>query len=378
MRPLLDQPQVLLPLRHSRAAPYAIRHWSDGSTRRKRARNGLAAALAARGRLPEIEPMIAVATVARGSLLPYVVQAAAPLGVPTDAEWFMTCGHGDVLSRNAFQLFPAGAREPSWVLKFSRFPGHDEPFRRDELGLALAANSARTVAKHAPRLLGRFQVDGVEASLETAAPGSRLQAVLRAPGSDRSKLRIVEEIAGWLLELARETAARPPALQEELDRLSTRVVPLWTELGVRSDLVAGLPDLPAVLQHNDMGAWNIVVGRTGFVAVDWESARRHGMPLWDLAYFLTDALVALDHTDSPDESTRRLLRGESSRSPLLFDWISRAARELEIPPSAVGAIVTLGWLHMASRRTRGRRRSSSWGAGSPTCLHPSRGWGPSG
>jgi hypothetical protein len=156
--------------------------------------------------------------------------------------------------------------------------------------------------------------------------------------------------------MARETAAPPPALQAELARLAEDVLPLWAGAGVTAALVRELPPVPAVLQHNDLGCWNVVVGPSGFTSVDWESAREHGLPLWDLVYFLTDALATLAGAASPgaqDELSVELLRGDSSRSPFLFGWVERAVRDLQIPREAVGPIVTLGWLHHGlSHRTR--------------------------
>lgn len=356
VRPRRDAPELLLPRDDPRPAAYAIRRWSAGYTRGKQLRNRIAAFLAARGALPEVEPAIALGTPSpRRS--PAIVAGAEELGVPADVRWFMSCGQGDALSRNVFHLFRAGEREPEWALKFARLPGYDEPFRRDEAGLELVREAGGVVADHAPRLLGRFSADGLEASLETAAVGEKLRATLLAPGSESPKLRLVGEVAEWLLAMARETAAPPPALASELDRLRREVVPAWVADGVPAALADELPPLAAVLQHNDAGCWNIVAGRSGFTAVDWESARRHGLPLWDLVYFLTDALATLDRASSPaeqDEHSRRLLRGESRRSRMLFGWIGRAARELDVPREAVGRIVTLGWLHHGlSPRLRG-------------------------
>lgn len=355
VRPRADAPEVLLPRDDPLPAVYAIRQWSAGYTRSKRLRNTLAAMLVARRALPEIDPVIAVGTTV-GTRSPWVVTAAEPLGVPADVRWFMSCGQGDALSRNVFHLFRPGAADPSWALKFARVPGYDDPFRRDEAGLGLAERAGGVVRERAPRLVGRFSADGTEASLETAAVGEKLRAALLAPGGAERKLRLVQDVADWLLAMALETAAPPPAIRAELDRLLHRVVPAWASAGISPSLVTDLPPLPAVLQHNDMGCWNIVSGRSGFTVVDWESACEHGLPLWDLVYFLTDAFATLDRAFSPqeqDEHSRRLLRGESPRSRLLFASVERAACELEIPRDAVGPIVTLGWLHHGlSQRAR--------------------------
>ena len=111
-------------------------------------------------------------------------------------------------------------------------------------------------------------------------------------------------------------------------------------------MLDGLESLPGVLQHNDLGSWNIVVpdGRP-FTALDWESARSGGLPLWDLLYFLADSLTLIDGSAGTREGFARLFRGESASSEWLFSWIRRAVDSLAIAPDRVGPIVTACWLH---------------------------------
>jgi len=198
-------------------------------------------------------------------------------------------------------------------------------------------------------LHGRLEVDGLHASIETAAHGRLLAMLLRRRPHAASSTEAVEAVASWILRVARETAAPPTALADERRRLAEEVLPRWSERGAPQDLADRLPELPAVLQHNDVGTWNIVLtGPTDFVVIDWESARRYGLPLWDLLYFLTDALSALDGARTFDERAKgsiRLLRGDAPSSQALFRWVRRAVEELGIPPDAVGPIATLGWLH---------------------------------
>jgi hypothetical protein len=344
-RPSAEQPDFLLPLQAPKVADYAVQKWSAGYSRRKAARNRLASLLL-RGRLlPEIGPVVAVGS--RGGGCPYVIRAAEPLGVPRDADWLLACGRGDALSRNVFHLFERGARVPTWVLKFARVPGYDDPFRRDERGLAIAQENA-VAARHAPRLLGRFRAEQLEASLETAAAGSILRDILLAPSSEARKIELIDSVAAWLVELAATSSADPDTLAPERRRLRDDVLPAWPGSGVGDTVIRDLPPVAAVLQHNDLGSWNLVAGEGTFTAVDWEAARRFGLPLWDLLYFLTDALATLDRVTTPDaqdEHTRLLLRGESNRSPLLFGWIRRMVARIGVPEAAVGPIATLGWLH---------------------------------
>jgi len=47
-------------------------------------------------------------------------------------------------------------------------------------------------------------------------------------------------------------------------------------------------NFPVVFQHGDPGTWNMLVSDEGkIVVLDWESGERHGVPLWDLFYYVS-------------------------------------------------------------------------------------------
>jgi hypothetical protein len=286
---------------------------------------------------------------------PYLVTAARDLGVFDNVCWVLALGAGDTLSRNVFHLFEPRAPTPAWVLKFARVAAYGDPFDRDERGLELAARAGSLVARRAPRLVGRMEVDGVHLSLETAAVGSRLRELLLAPAPRSEKLQLVERVAAWILDVARETATGADALQGERRRLRDDVLPAYASAGVRADLVSSLPPIRPVLQHNDLGSWNIVCSGADFTVLDWESSSRHGLPLWDLFYFLADALALVD--GSPLGEMRHLhtiplFRGELPSSEVLFEWTRRGVEATAVPPDAVGSIATLCWLHHSLSHVR--------------------------
>ena len=343
--PDVAAPDLLLPLTRSAPAEYALQRWRPAASGVKRARNQTVAALMRLGALPAVRPLQVAGIRSDGP--PFLVEAAGSMGVPPDSSWFMTLGQGDALTRAVFHLFRRGSSEPEWILKFARVRGHHEPFRRDELGLSLAQAAGESVARRVPRLLGRSECDGLPFSVETAAVGERLSTLLRRPGGHREKVAAIERVAEWLIDVARSTTRPTDRLGPELARLED-VVARWTSSGAAADLVQRLPALQGTLQHNDLGSWNIVVGGEAFTAVDWESARETGLPLWDILYFLVDALPLLEGADTAEERADRalaLLRGELQSCPLLFAWIQRAVAATHVPPDAVGAIATLCWLH---------------------------------
>ena len=354
LRPTRERPTLALPLDQPAAVSYALERWSVVDRRWKAARMQAARALASRGRFPSwASPVVTVAT--RDGGPPALVAAAGELDLPGDVGWFLTFGQGDSLSRNAFQLFRPGAAQPEWILKFARVAGYSERFADDERGLALAGSAGGDVARRVPRLIGRFELDGVHASLETAAAGRRLRDVLATPGRRDVKLRLIDRIGDWILELGRRSQRPSEALEPELERLKREVMPGWRDLAVPADLVDRLPALPAVAQHNDLGTWNVVAEGDEFVVVDWENARTTGLPLWDLLYFLADAFVHLDAPAVPEElpgRVARLFAGEEPSSQLLFAWVRRAAADTGVSFDSVGTVATLCWLsHSLSVRT---------------------------
>jgi len=126
------EPHLVVPVDRPAVGSYAIRHWTVPDSALRRRRNDLARLAIALGVFPDLPRSIAVAA-PEGA--PFVVAAAAGLGVPGDADWFLTLGEGDALTRAVFQLFGRGEREPEWVLKLSRVRGYTAPFERDERGL---------------------------------------------------------------------------------------------------------------------------------------------------------------------------------------------------------------------------------------------------
>jgi phosphotransferase family enzyme len=171
---------------------------------------------------------------------------------------------------------------------------------------------------------------------------------LTAPLKRAEKHRLIDLLATWIVAMGKATAAAPTALESERTRLLIDVIPRWAARGAADELVLGLPDLPAVFQHNDLGSWNVLVRDSEFTVVDWESSRRHGLLLWDLLYFLADSLALLDGEvagETRHRHTTALFRGETASSEILFGWIRKAVAEFEIAPETVGALATLCWLH---------------------------------
>jgi hypothetical protein len=273
-----------------------------------------------------------------------------------EARWFIQCGvFARTHSRAAFFVFAPTSREPSWVVKFARVPGLKRIFDEDERGLRLAARLGPFVADHAPRLVGRFEACELHASVETAAVGERMAGFLRSARPRGERLAALERVADWALEAARRTRTGTEALEPERRRLAREIVARWDGPSIPPGLVESLRTVPAVFEHDDLWADNIFVRDGGFVTVDWESAREHGLPLWDLLHLLTDGLALLDHVSGEvqrDEYIVALCRGDLASSTILFRWLRRAVEALSVPAEAVGPLAVLWWLDRAAAEDR--------------------------
>lgn len=352
--PVSGSPLLFVDLGARRAARYGIDNGIVHTEPWRIWRNRLAALLARAGALP-VRAGVSVGT--RSADVPALLRSVHEHGVDASGGWIMFVSAGSVVRRNAFTLFPRGASRPSHVLKFARVPGLASQFERDERGAALARQAGGVVAARAPAFLARFNIDGYEASLETAAVGGKLANLLRQPGSRSRKLKVVEAVAQWLVQVARETATQPAALTPELRRLESTVIPEWASAGGPTSIPDALASVPAAFQHNDVAEDNIVVDDGEFTVLDWEWAQEHGLPLGDLVYFAVHVLRIVDGALTEEERDRHfvdVLTGRARSSPLLFRWVREAVGALELDPDAVGPLMTLSWLDRGalSRRER--------------------------
>ncbi|MEY3361707.1 MAG: hypothetical protein RL531_1426, partial [Actinomycetota bacterium] len=227
------------------------------------------------------------------------------------------------------------------------------PFDADAAGLELLATHAPVCAAHAPRLLGQFEVAGLAASVETAATGTPLHALLDASG-DRA-LAHVERILAWIIELGRASRGPIGGLGPELDRLAREVIPGHEGIDPDPDgaLLGPLGRLHPVLAHRDPGSWNITVAGADFTVLDWESAAYPSVPLWDTAYLLADACSAVDGPAPMDRKVARitaLFAGEHRLSGFAFARLREAAAALEVPDDAIAPAIITGWLHHGRSR----------------------------
>ena len=350
--PSPDQAELLIPLDMPRAARHVSRSFASEGTATKVARNSIAGILLSRGIVPPGRAIFTVGVRAHPEsrprlLTPFLVAQAAELGVTDATEFWVYLGEVSRRDapRGAFYLFEPGSSEPGHIIKFGRVPGAGSQFDHEAAATRMAHAAGPAVARRLPELLGRIDVNGFPASVETAAHGRRFDRLLSSSRSRRSsKLTLVDQVVRWLEDVAGHTAGGDLSGWTSFHELGAITA---HDAGLAS-LVNVLDEVPGVLFHGDLYPMNVIGGRGDFTVIDWEGGEACGPPLWDLWTFLDTALPLIEGastTAEEDELRLRLFAGGAPLSSVLFDATRRVAAASGVPAEAVGRLAALLWLH---------------------------------
>jgi aminoglycoside phosphotransferase len=197
-------------------------------------------------------------------------------------------------------LVPEGAVEPKLVVKMPRVPGDSSGLVREAAVLRAVHEAWPDISETVPRIVAFEEGDGA-VLVETALAGRLLgPGLLR-----REPTRYVDAVVAWLIELAatRRNGSEPGWYERMLEQPLKDVAESLPVPADEVDLVKRTlefveplreAELPDVVEHGDLSYPNLIwTGENRVGVVDWELAEEHGLPLQDLAYFLTYATFAL-------------------------------------------------------------------------------------
>jgi len=182
----------------------------------------------------------------------------------------------------------------------ARVPGDSGGLAREAAVLKAVHEGRPDLSKTVPRIVA-FEEGDRPVLVETALAGPLLKpAMLR-----REPTRYVDAVVAWLIGLAAtprkdiEAGWYERMLERPLNDLaeSLRLPAGEVDLVKRTlELVEPLreAEIPEVVEHGDLSHPNLIwTGQNRVGVVDWELAEEHGLPLHDLAYFLSYATFAL-------------------------------------------------------------------------------------
>jgi thiamine kinase-like enzyme len=186
---------------------------------------------------------------------------------------------------------------------------------------------------------------------------------------------VARNVVERLIDLATETAVTMDAvtLRARLDDLFVRYRDLYRPaprraafLRAQIDAIGAAGVLPAVFQHGDPGTWNILADIDRSVRfLDWEAADAHGVPLWDLFYFLRSFGVTVSRARGVEDALaafRRQFLEETDLSRIQTEAIRRAREAIDLPVALVEPLFHTCWMHRAVKQaSRLPRWKLGWG-----------------
>jgi hypothetical protein len=295
----------------------------------------------------------------------YIRIAAAAAGLSIDDRRWALIDPGSYSTKKLLLfLFRPGASEPDVVVKLVR----DERFN-PRLEGAWRALSALAEAPREVRGLGPAPAFfGVHAGLaflgEAIVTGEPLKDALTGQADDPLIAAVVDRLVGLGVASATTSVASPTEVGADLRAMYERFAELYKPtpperkiLTAAIDRIAGhARPFPLTLQHGDAGTWNVVVRAGGRpVLIDWEAAVPHGMPLWDLLYFLRSVAVGTARRQGTRDALvafeEAYLVGDTPLSRSLADATDRLCSGIGLERTLVEPIFYLCWMHRALKES---------------------------
>lgn len=281
-----------------------------------------------------------------------------------DCRWGLVASGLYASRKVLFYLLEPDGQSPRYVVKLTRDPAYNARLENEERALAHLAALGLADADVLPRPAFFGYHAGLVVLGQTALVGQ--------PFSSRSALTaecpLARAALRWLEDLAVATAdpsgATPAAVGAALGALYERFAAIYTLTdtqhavlgGAIAELAGGAGPLPTVFQHGDPGAWNALAlpdGRAAFV--DWEAAEAHGLPLWDLLYFLRSFAVRAarrrGQRDTLAAATEAFLRSADPLHGMVRSAVASYVARVGLDPAHVAPLFLTCWMHRALKES---------------------------
>jgi phosphotransferase family enzyme len=288
----------------------------------------------------------------------YLQTIAGQAGVDlTDYRWGLAA-HGQYTSRKVlFFLFEGASETPAYVVKMTRDRALNPRLENEQRALMQLAERALGDRETLPGVAFYGHHGGLAIVGETVVAGVPFRK--RADGS--ADCRYLHAAVDWLIELGAATAdpsgAPPHQVAKGLETLFNRFTHIYQVTPEQREflasqiatIAASRAAFPLVFQHGDPGSWNILATPSGGAAfLDWEAFEQHGMPLWDLFYFLRSygvwsARKAGTHDSLKGFSQQYL--ADSALGALLVDVTRRYCERSGLAPELVEPLFYTCWMH---------------------------------
>jgi hypothetical protein len=288
---------------------------------------------------------------------------AAAEGVDLEGMRWALSASGRYRSRKVVLfLLDHEADTPRYVVKMPRHPDEGGRLEREAAALAHVTAAGVDDGVTVPRVVfsGTVGRERLPVLGQLGLAGAPFRRRMSGTPDDPVLATLVDWVTG--LGAGSAEPAKPGEVAERLEPLLhdfLRGGPSAEERRVLTDAVAALcdaQDLPLVLEHGDLGVWNVLVRLDGRPAVlDWEAGVPRGMPMWDLLYLLRS--YAASSTRAGADRARAVLDLLEGRPPLGDSFIGATAQyasALRLDPSLLVPLLLTCWMHRAQKEASRR------------------------
>ena len=255
-------------------------------------------------------------------------------------------------------LFQPLADKPVYIIKMVRDAVFNARLEREHKGLLLLQERKLMPAGTLPEIVFFGHHHDLAVVGETVIEGEPFEEHSRFDANCRYAMSAID----WLIDLSALTVtARPSidlgeAFHRLVDRFSEIYKPTPEHRTYLNDLVLRLQETPppAVFQHGDPGTWNLLVtGGKQVAFLDWENALEHGVPLWDLLYFLRSYCVAAGQKSGNFgvlPAIKHFMLEDSPLADFIVDAFQRYCQRVALDPALVEPLFFMCWVFWAVKQ----------------------------
>lgn len=274
-------------------------------------------------------------------------------------RWGVAAGGRYNAKKIVFYLFNDNADSPEIVIKLTRSPEFNSRLENEYRALRLLHQKDIAAVGSFPEPLFQGYHSGLVVIGQKVIDGELFSKRTSGAPDCRYLLATVE----WLSDLARRSrdsqSASPMDVSAALKILLNRLCEIYKItpeqsrfLAQQIDALGRVPrEFPLVFQHGDAGSWNVLITRDDKIAyVDWEAAEPHGLPLWDLFYFMKTYGTIMFRKEGVHDSLHAFTKNFLEASELGAQLIASTSRYCEtvgVDKRWIEPLFYTCWVHRA-------------------------------
>ncbi len=320
-------------------------------------------ALKAVSRLLGSYPRVAVARQSPGQSPSYLPDFLKGIAAANQIDlsghpWGLSAGGKHNAKKILYFFFDPNTRRTEIIAKMTRDPAFNYRLENEHRVLQYLADHQLAPAGTVPEPLFFGYENGLAVLGQRAIPGKSFRAQTQAT----AECPLLHQAIAWITGLGAASHAGKKASSQEIKDILLNLFEKFRNIyhisSVHTRYLRKKIDqfaeatgyLPLVFQHGDPGSWNMLVTDDQKVAViDWEAGEPHGLPLWDLFYFIkTYGTLVARKLHGDIDSTGAFQKNFLSKTAIgdvLIEATRRYCQQINLDTRQVEALFLTCWMH---------------------------------